>query len=214
MLRPFKSPVSVTASWLVSAAAIMSATAAHAQDIQLPPPPSGIFSGLSKDLIAPPEAAPKPAETPAAPAVAAPAPAVTAQPAPAAFTLRAEIADNIARERGMSREDRDALTKFYDGRQGAPLWVDANGLNKNAKALIAEFENAADYALTPSAFKVAPLSATSPAALADAEVDLTTNAVRYARHARGGRADPAALSKAIDRKAQMLADAGCAEDTR
>jgi L,D-transpeptidase YcbB len=133
------------------------------------------------------------------------------QPAPA-FALATEILERLRREKvsGGEREDRDAAIKFYEARQGEPLWVTPAGLTKSATALLAFIATADDWGLSASAFKLPeakmPTSTdVARADLADAEVLLTTAALKYARHARGGRMDPSQLSKAIDRKAQLVA---------
>ncbi len=160
----------------------------------------------SPDLLPPPAVeVPKPAEpTPAAQA-AAPA------PTPPAFGLAAELAERIAKDKttGVTKEDREAALKFYEARQGKPLWVNEAGPISKADRLSAEVGKAADWGLTPDAFKLSAGLSTSPsrAELADAEATLTFAAMKYARHARGGRVDPTALSKAIDRKAQVLPSA-------
>ncbi|NOU06365.1 MAG: L,D-transpeptidase family protein [Hyphomicrobiaceae bacterium] len=231
MMRPLKTTNNLLATLLLSTAATALASQAFAQELKMPPVPFGVL-GLSKDLQPPmsasatPAATPVPTQTaiptpppapeplvptqPATNASATPVPAPTVAPIPAAtpaFALSVELAERITRDRGLSREDRDALTKFYDGRQGAPLWVDAKGINKNGDTLRAEFEKSVDYALTPSSYKVALSTETTNVGLADSEIAHSTAALRYARHARGGRMDPTALSNAIDRKAQLLPSA-------
>ena len=211
------------------------ATVASADEIKVPAPPPGLFEGLSKDLTPPPlpatapqtplqpapaAATSTPATPPVAPVVESPAPAPVQQAAPAtapvatpapapAFALLDELKDRIGRDRqGMvPKDDRDDVLKFYQSRQGAPLWVDASGLVARARTLRTEFDKAGDFALDAKAFETDDVKATTPQALADAEYALTAAALRYARHARGGRTDPAQLSKAIDRKPQLIASA-------
>ena len=187
----------------------------------------GIVGTPSKDLlppistanqapVVPPAAAVEPAKPETAVVNAAPVPsspaveaAKVAEPVPA-FALAVELAERIKREKSVAREDRDAALKFYDGRKGEPVWVtEAGGLTRAARALLVELDKAADYGLPADAFKVpAWVSAAAPRAdLADTEASLTLAALKYARYARGGRMDPAALSAAIDRKAQLLSPA-------
>ena len=176
-----------------------------AADIKLPLL-EGVVNGLSKDLSAPATAteptsieAPKPTE---------PQQAETAAPVAPVFELAAEISERLGREKSgaAEREDRNAATKFYEARAGAPVWLTEAGVTRAAQALTAEIGKAADYGLSADAFKLPlPVAAgSSRADLADAEVSLTLAALKYARHARGGRMDPQALSSAIDRKAQLL----------
>ncbi len=158
----------------------------------------GIIGSPTPDLLPPPTA------EPAKPAAAA----ATDLAQPPAFALAAELAERVGKDKsaGVAKDDREAALKFYDGRQGAPLWVTASGLTSKAQALIAEIGKAGDWGLAADAFKVpaAPTNSASRAELADADATLTLAALKYARHARGGRVDPMALSKAIDRKAQLL----------
>ena len=197
--------------------------ATEAQPAPTPSAPATVAEAVKPDLGAPLAASPTP---PAAPVVAeaakpeAPAQAATPLPVPAAeptkavelpaakFALAAELADRLSRDKsaGLVREDRDAAQKFYEGRQGAPLWVTASGFTPAAQALQTEISKAGDFGLDAAAFKLpgALASGASTAELADAEATLTLAALKYARHARGGRMDPSALSLSIDRKAQLL----------
>ena len=155
---------------------------------------------------------------PLVPAVAEITPTPTPAPPPA-FSLASELAERLKRDKlsGVEREDREAAAKFYDSRQGEPLWVTPTGLSKNATAAAAFIATADDWGLSASAFKLPELkfAATGDAAradLADAEVVMTIAALKYARHARGGRMDPTQLGKSIDRKAQLLAPASILAD--
>ncbi len=157
----------------------------------------------------PPKAASAIATVPATDAKAA-----APTPAPA-FALATELAERLAKDKtAAAREDRDAALKFYEARKGVPVWVTETGLTPAAQALVTEIGKAADYGLVADAFKLpAALPANaSRADLADSEAALTLAALKYARHARGGRMDPAALSRAIDRKAQLLPPAKVLEE--
>jgi murein L,D-transpeptidase YcbB/YkuD len=166
---------------------------------------------------APAEAKPEPPVTaPPAASIALPAPviavpssppAVEAAPEKPVFALFGELTERLKREKvaGGDREDRDAAAKFYEARQGAPVWVTEKGFTDKAMALMNEIRAADSYGLQSSAYKLPAHKWTAdlaPAAtdLADAEATLTLAALRYARHARGGRFDPTSLSKNIDRK--------------
>ena len=54
-----------------------------------------------------------------------------------------------------------------------------------------------------------PQGEASPAALAAAEIKLGLAVLKYARHARGGRLDPAALSKHLDRSRHCASPRPC-----
>ena len=149
------------------------------------------------------------------------APTVETPKAPPAFALAGELADRLKRDKlsGGEREDRDAATKFYAAREGEPIWTTANGLTDRALALITELRAADSYGLQANAFKTPDkVDATKRESLADAEVTLSLAALKYARHARGGRTDPAAISKNFDRKPQpysassLLAEFAAAAD--
>ena len=181
----------------------------------------GVVGAPSKDLLPPGQAASM-ATTPEAAKPASEGTAVAAPTAPVAdvamvadvppaFALASELAERIGRDKtaAVARDDREAALKFYDARKGAPVWVAENGLTSGAKALIAEIGRADDYGLAADAFKLPGVLASdaSRTEQADVEATLTLAALKYARHARGGRVDPGALSGAIDRKAQLLAPA-------
>ena len=107
------------------------------------------------------------------------------------------------------REDRAALAKFYAGRQQEPVWIAATGLTPAAEAAIAEMRRADDWGLDVAAFQLPALptasgSELSRASRADAEIALSLAILKYARHARGGRAEPTSLSRNLDRKLPLL----------
>jgi murein L,D-transpeptidase YcbB/YkuD len=123
-----------------------------------------------------------------------------------------EIADRLAASgSGLSaadREDRAALAKFYTARQEA-VWVGATGLTAVGAAVVGEIRRADDWGLEPAAFRLPAIPSSggpglSPSARADAEIALSIAILKYARHARGSRADPATLSKFLDRKLPLL----------
>lgn len=137
--------------------------------------------------------------------------AVPAPEAKPAFSLAAEIGERIKRERAASageREDRDALIKVYAARNGEPVWVGEKGLTEKALTVMNEISSADSYGLNPAAFKlptIAPGSGGGREELADADVTLSLAALKYARHARGGRLEPISLSKNFDRTPQIYA---------
>jgi L,D-transpeptidase YcbB len=138
-----------------------------------------------------------------------PPPAAVAPPAAPAFALAEELGDRL-KDAGRNGEqgDRKALARFYESRQFAPVWVSESGLTTAAKSLKSEIEKADDYGLEAGAFKSPELPNTgrapSRAELANAELTLSLSALKYARHAKGGRTEPAQLNKNLDRAAQLL----------
>jgi murein L,D-transpeptidase YcbB/YkuD len=143
------------------------------------------------------------------------APAVTPAPAPQdplGIALQQKLtAPAKARADEGQAQDRAALVGFYAARVYAPIWVTSNGFNAKATAVIAEFGKADDWGLSAADFAPPVIiagagDAPSPDALANAELELSLAALKYARYARGGRIiDPATqLSSYLDRKPQLL----------
>jgi murein L,D-transpeptidase YcbB/YkuD len=145
-----------------------------------------------------------------APASSPPAEDAKASADPTGF--QAEFAQRLAEGAGLTaadREDRAALAKFYAGRQQDPLWVTATGLTPEAEAAMAEIRRAADWGLDPAAFRLPSIPEAGGrelfrSARADAEIALSLAILKYARHAHGGRAEPLALSRNLDRKLSLL----------
>lgn len=165
--------------------------------------------------VATPAEAPKAAvAVPPAPGEATKSEPQKAEAAKPPFSLAAEIDERLKRERAVSaddREDRDALAKVYAGRNGEPIWLDEKGLTAKALAMMNEISAADAYGLNPAAFRLptlAPGAGGSREALADADVTLSAAALKYARYARGGRLDPAVLSKNFDRTPPIYAPEG------
>jgi murein L,D-transpeptidase YcbB/YkuD len=143
------------------------------------------------------------------------APAVTPPPAPqdpVGIALQQKLTA-AAKTRGDAgqAQDRAALVGFYAARVYAPIWVTTSGFNAKATAVIGEFGKADDWGLAAADFPLPAIvaaagDAPSPDALANAELELSLTALKYARYARGGRIiDPATqLSSYLDRKPQLL----------
>jgi murein L,D-transpeptidase YcbB/YkuD len=177
------------------------------QQIQLPPPakPVDLKAADTKpadikpaETAAAPATETKPAEAPkseTATAPAAPAPAaepvkvstVPAADQPVADKLRDQLAGKALRYFDRKGE-RQAVEKFYSARDYAPLWTAAGSLNASAMGVIARLKDASSEGLNVSDYPVPDFSAaTSPEALADAELKLTSSMLDYARHAQSGR---------------------------
>ena len=163
-------------------------------------------------LMAPPAwAGEDPPPAAAAPAQAAPAAVSATQSREAG--LAPELVQRLASSGGnlsaADRDDRAALAIFYAARQQEPVWAGAAGLTPAAEAVIGEIRRAGDWGLEALAFQLPALTAPagselSRAARADAEIALSLAILKYGRHARGSRADPATLSKFLDRKPPLL----------
>ena len=139
------------------------------------------------------------------PAPAQPTPAVAETPPPPPIDpLVAEVRRQLAEpaKGNVDRTDRAALAAFYGARNEPLLWVTNAGLTSKARHAMAEIAKADDWGLAASAFELPKLVQGDAAAadLAGAEIKLGLAVLKYARHARGGRMDPAQLSKHLDQK--------------
>jgi L,D-transpeptidase YcbB len=86
------------------------------------------------------------------------------------------------------KAERSAVEKFYTGRDYAPLWTQAGALTESGKGVIARLKDAAADGLNASDYPVPDFAAaTTPDALADAELKLTASMLDYARQAQSGR---------------------------
>jgi L,D-transpeptidase YcbB len=143
------------------------------------------------------------AAAPSAPAPAAASVAPAEQPAQeplkAASTVPAAdqpVADKIKELLGGKsllhyfdrKAERVAVEKFYGARDFAPLWTQSGGLTENAKGVISRLKDAASDGLNASDYPVPDFAAaTSPDALAEADLKLTNSMLDYARQAQSGR---------------------------
>ena len=194
------------------------------QPAQLPAPPAAAESAApSQPELAPAEMA-SPAQpaapaadaavsTPVAPATEPPA-ATAQQPAPEQpaqpqvaeeSNLSKELLQKIADAKGISKDDREALTAFYQERGENLLWLQGANFTARAQAAMAEIRQADDWGLEASAFELpAAPTDSEPANVAEAELALSLAVIKYANHARGGRMDPRRLSNYIDRDLNLV----------
>lgn len=132
--------------------------------------------------------------TPAAPTTAA----APAEPVKAASNVPAAdqpVADKLkdligakASRHFERKNERAAVEKFYSARDFAPVWTQAGSLTGAAKGVIARLKDAASDGLNPADYPVPDFAAaTTPDALADAELKLTASMFDYARQAQSGR---------------------------
>ena len=177
--------------------------ATPAQDAALKTPdtasPSSAGSSVAEQPATPPAEAPVASEPTAVPA-AVPAPAADAVPAdPVVAAIRTKLSDQAV-VKDANANDVAALVVFYGARTGAPLWVTDMGFTARAQSALFEIEKAEDWGLSASAFTLPPAGALPRSAdeQAKAEIDLDLAILKYARHARGGRYTPLAVSKLYD----------------
>ena len=145
--------------------------------------------------------APADPATAAAPAAPVPPTASTppaTEPVKAASNVPAAdqpVADKIKDTLGVKSQryfdrkgERAAVEKFYGARDYAPLWTQSGGLTDSARGAIARLKDAASDGLNPADYPVPDFAAaTTPDALADADVKLTSSVLDYARQAQSGR---------------------------
>ena len=159
---------------------------------------------------APAAAAPVPS-APAASAPAAPAPAAAEAPAaaPAAIVAAspdAPIADQLHNLTSGkfdqiigNKQVRTQIDAFYSGRNYAPIWLTDGKANDRATAAIAYLGHVDADGLDPADYPVPNFAAISdPAALANAEIQLTTSVLTYAHHAAVGRVHWSRVSPDIE----------------
>ena len=159
---------------------------------------------------APAAAAPVPS-APAASAPAAPAPAAAEAPAaaPAAIVAAspdAPIADQLHNLTSGkfdqiigNKQVRAQIDAFYSGRNYAPIWLTDGKANDRATAAIAYLGHVDADGLDPADYPVPNFAAISdPAALANAEIQLTTSVLTYAHHAAVGRVHWSRVSPDIE----------------
>lgn len=129
-------------------------------------------------------------------------PAASAPAAPPADPVVAAVRTWLGASANTSKANKDdvaAAVAFYGARSDKPLWVDSAGFTAKAKSAIDEVRKADDWGLSAAAFDLPALTgATSTDALAAAEGKLTLELLKYVRFARGGRVDPATLSRIMD----------------
>jgi murein L,D-transpeptidase YcbB/YkuD len=142
----------------------------------------------------------EPAATPTEPAAATATPAAepAKEPVKAASNVPPAdqpVADKVRELMGAKsskyfdrKPERAAVEKFYTARDYAPVWTEAGALTASAKGVIARLKDAAAEGLDAADYPVPNFAAaTSPDALADAELKLTASMLDYARHAQSGR---------------------------
>ena len=175
-------------------------------------PPSATPNSPGTAAPSPPNAAtpsPSPPNSPALGAANPPPRNATVSPIPAAdpviASIRSKLGDAGLRK-GADPKDLSALEAFYAERSGPPVWITGMGFSAKAQAVLNEIGKADDWGLAASAFELPPAGDLPKTADAQAvaEVKLQLAVLKYARFARGGRADPSSLSELIDQAPPLL----------
>ena len=107
---------------------------------------------------------------------------------------------------------RHLLQTFYAARGFRPVWIDANGTNRNGRYLIETLRRADDEGLSPADYLTAAietrLQAQTAARLAELELTLSDALVRYATDVRFGRAAPKAHDAKLFAYERPVGDVG------
>lgn len=116
---------------------------------------------------------------------------------------RLEAGFEAGSETESEQTDHGAMVEFYsDNDDHQPLWVTADGLTPKAKLVMDELRRAGDYGLNAADYELPEMPGgedkLSLGRLAGAEVALSTAALAYVRHARGGRMEPGSISRNLD----------------
>lgn len=139
--------------------------------------------------------------------------ALAAPATPAAESLRRLVEALPKDGTDEEKNERAAMAAVYLARAYAPLWLDANGLNAKAVAIVAEIKRADDWGLAARDFDLPGVPEASAAASdlkpddqAAADLTLSTAISKYARFARGGRiVHPGGqLNTNFDRRPQFI----------
>ncbi len=178
---------------------------AHAQPDQLEanvpmparatlPPPSGADINGKDDAAATTNAV-TPNQGPTTPAEAAPAEAPPPDPfaaldpadRPIAEKVRDLLAAKVDKIFANNKKERSTVEAFYQGRTFVPLWLDRGVPNARAKAVIERLSKADADGLDLKDYKTPSFDASSPEALAEAELKFTATVLTFARHLQAGR---------------------------
>jgi murein L,D-transpeptidase YcbB/YkuD len=173
-----------------SPAPVTTDNAALAPAVPLPASPTAAPAEASTPAAAPATAA-APSTEPATATAPAAEPVKVSTVPPADQPVADKLKDLLASKnlRFFDRKaERAAVEKFYGARDYAPLWTQGGSLTENGKGVIARLKDAASDGLNPSDYPVPDFTAaTSPDALAEADLKLTDSMLDYARQAQSGR---------------------------
>src|SRR5262249_36765406 len=95
-------------------------------------------------------------------------------------------------------KERQDAERFYAARDFAPIWIENGAVAPRANAVTARLKQADTDGLDPADYPTPDFrAATTPEALAEAELRLTAAALTYARHAQSGRVHYSRISADI-----------------
>ena len=151
--------------------------------------------GAAATVDAPPSGEPAPAPAAEGP----PAPVAPSEPLPAAVYAR--LNDSAPLLQRLTGKDREAIQAFYALGNFKPIWIENRTFTAAANAAIARLREAGEDGLDPNAYPVPVVGKLSrpdtEAEIAEADLKLSAALALYARDARGGRVNPATISKLI-----------------
>jgi murein L,D-transpeptidase YcbB/YkuD len=163
-------------------------------------PPAPVTAAATPDAPAPVAAKAETAPAPQPAAEAAPPDpfaSLDAADRPIAEKIRDLLAAKVDKIFATKKEHA-AVEMFYQNRNLAPLWIEKGVASARAKLAIARLKAADTEGLDPADYKIPDLTASSPDALAEAELRLTEAVLTYARHAQAGRFTYSSVSKNIE----------------
>ncbi len=145
--------------------------------------------------VSPPAAPVATPASPAAPTTATGTPATDTKSTIAAVSADQPVADGIrdllsakATRYFDRKNERAAVDAFYKSRDYAPVWTQNGQPTARAKAAIARLNAADNDGLDPTDYPTPDFAAaTTPSAMAEADLRLTASILDYARQAQSGR---------------------------
>lgn len=104
-----------------------------------------------------------------------------------------------------NKDDIAAIGSFYTDQPDKPVWTGNDGLTRIAQDALAEIRKADEWGLKAADFDLPSRDASSwtTDAQADAELKIAIAVLKYARFARGGRIEPASVSRLFDQTPEI-----------
>ena len=99
----------------------------------------------------------------------------------------------------LRQNELDGLKAYYEQPRAKPIWTGDTDVSKAAHDVSSEIGRAGDYGLDPDDFKLPALEAASlnSEQLGRIELLMSKAVLRYVRHAKGGRVDPAKVGSQL-----------------
>jgi murein L,D-transpeptidase YcbB/YkuD len=186
-----------------------SATVSPAPTAPAPAPEATAGAAAAAPATAAPSTATASPPATSSPQTAAAPPAPPPSPDVAIADQLHGLADGKFDHAIAGKKERTQIDAFYAGRNYQPLWISDGKANARATAAIAYLGHVDADGLFPSDYPVPDFATlTSPADLANAEIELTASVITYAHHASIGRVAWSRVSAdiAYDRSAPEPAD--------